>query len=307
VAGGVTATSAPSSGARVSGARVSGAERGPTVADQLQHALGFLPPAERRVARTLLAVYPAAGLGTVAGLAVEAATSTATVVRLVQKLGYAGFPEFQETLRRELAGSRSGPLTRLDTAVAPGPGLLAFMAGQLGGVASSIATTVPQAEMDAAVGLLADRSRRVFLAGGLASHPLAEVLGMHLDRLRAGATVLPRDRVRRLAAVLDLGPRDVVVAVDIRRYEAATVELAARARERRARLVVVTDTLLSPAARDAAVVLPVAVDSPSPMDTMVAALSLLEVLVLATMHAIGLPALERMAEWEQLMARETAG
>jgi DNA-binding MurR/RpiR family transcriptional regulator len=282
-------------------------EPAPTVADQLQHALGILPPAERRVARTLLAVYPAAGLGTVAGLAEEASTSTATVVRLVQKLGYRGFPEFQETLRQELAGSRNGPLARLDTALAPGPGLLPFMAGQLGQVAASIPVTVPQAELGTAVELLADTSRRVYLAGGMATHPLAELLGLHLDRLRAGVTVLPRDRVRRLAAVLDLGPRDVVVALDLRRYEAAMVELAARARERRTRLVVVTDTLLSPAARDAAAVLPVTVDSPSPMDTMVAALCLVEVLVLATMHAIGFPAVQRMTELEALVARETVG
>lgn len=280
-------------------------DRQSTVADQLRDALGALPPAERRVARTLLAVYPAAGLGTVAGLADEASTSTATVVRLVQKLGYAGFPEFQETLRQELASRRTGPLERLDSAVAPGPDLLGSMAAQLATVASSIAVTVPPAEMDAAVELLADTSRRVFLAGGRASHSLAEILGMHLARLRAGTSVLARDRVRRQAEMLSLSPRDVVLVVDLRRYEAATVELAARARERRGRLVVLTDTLLSPAARDAAVVLPVVVDSPSPMDTMVAALALMEVLVLATMHAIGLPALQRMQEWEDLVTTET--
>lgn len=277
-----------------------------TVADQVRHALGTLSPAERRVARALLAVYPAAGLGTVAGLAAEAATSTATVVRLVQRLGFAGFPGFQEALRTELAALGAGPLERLGGAVAPGPGLLPSMAARLGAVTASIATSVPQAELDAAVGLLADRSRRLSLAGGRVSHSLAEIAGQHLDRLRPGTVVLPRDRVRRLAAVLDLGPRDVVLLVDLRRYEAATVELAARARERRARLVVVTDTLLSPTARDATVVLPVAVASPSPMDTMVAALAALEVLVAATMHAIGLPALQRLEEWEDLMTPETA-
>lgn len=281
-----------------------GAERRPNVGDQLRDALGILPPAERRVARTLLAVYPAAGLGTVAGLADEASTSTATVVRLVQKLGYTGFPEFQETLRRELATNRTGPLARLDSAAEPGPGLLPSMAAQLGAVASSIAATVPRAEMDAAVELFADAGRRVYFAGGRASHSVAELLGMHLDRLRPGTAVLPRDRVRRMAAVLDMGPRDVVVVVDVRRYEVATVELAARARERRARLVLLTDAHLSPASRDATVVLPVVVDSPSPMDTMVAAIALVEVLVLATMHAIGPPALRRMHDWEQRMASE---
>lgn len=280
-------------------------ERPQTVAELLRSALGALPPAERRVARTVLAVYPAAGLGTVAGLASDSATSTATVVRLVQKLGYAGFSEFQESLRRELADRRPGPLERLDAAVAAGPDPLGSMATRLGAVASSIAATVPPAEIDAAVALLADTSRRVVLAGGRASHALAEVLGMHLNRVRAGTAVLPRDRLRRLSAVLDLGPRDVVVVVDLPRYEAATVELVARARERRARLVVVTDTNLSPVSRDAAAVLPVVVDSPSPMDTMVAAVALLEVLVLATLQAIGPPARERMQQWEELATGET--
>lgn len=275
------------------------------VADQLRDALGTLPPAERRVARTLLAVYPAAGLGTVAGLADEASTSTATVVRLVQKLGYAGFPEFQETLRQELAGRRTGPLGRLDTADAPGPGLLGSMAAQLGVIAGSVAATVPPAELDAAVELLADTTRRVFLAGGRASHPLAELLGMHLDRLRTGTTVLPRDRARRLGTLIDLGSRDVALVIDLRRYEQPAVELAARVHERRGRLVVVTDTLLSPATRHAAVVLPVVVDGPSPLDTMVAALTLVEVLVLSTMHAIGPPAIQRMQQWEGLVTSET--
>lgn len=275
------------------------------MADQLRDALGALPPAERRVARTLLAVYPAAGLGTVAGLADEASTSTATVVRLVQKLGYAGFPEFQETLRRELASRRTGPLGRLEAAGPPGPDLLGSMAAQLGVIAGSVAATVPPAELDAAVELLADSSRRVVLAGGRASQPLAELLGMHLDRLRPGTAVLPRDRVRRLGALVDLGSRDMVLLVDLRRYEQAAVELAGRVRERRGRLMVVTDTLLSPATRHADVVLPVAVDGPSPLDTMVAALALVEVLVLSTMHAIGLPAIQRMQEWEGLVTGET--
>jgi DNA-binding MurR/RpiR family transcriptional regulator len=279
--------------------------RPPTVADQVHHALHALPPAERRVVRALLAVYPAAGLGTAASLAGEAATSTATVVRLAQKLGYAGFPELQEALRQELAGRGAGPLERLDAAVGPGPGLLPSVAAALGAVAASVAVTVPQAEMDVAVALLADTSRRVALSGGRVSHSLAEILGLHLERLRGGVTVLPRDRVRRLATTFDLGPRDVVLVLDLRRYEAASVELATRARERRARLVVVTDTLLSPATRHAAAVLPVAVDSPSPLDSLVAALALVEVLVLSTMHAIGPPARERLERWEDLIRGET--
>jgi DNA-binding MurR/RpiR family transcriptional regulator len=275
------------------------------VAEQLRNSLPSLAPAERRVARALLAVYPAAGLGTVAGLADEASTSSATVVRLVQKLGYAGFPEFQETLRQELASRRSGPLERLDSAVAPGPDLLGSMAGQLGEVARSIASTVPPAELDAAVALLADSNRRIYVAGGRATHPLAEHLAAHLGRFRRDVHVMPRDRMRRLADLLDVTRRDVVLVLDLRRYEAATVELAAHARRRRAHLILVTDVLLSPAARHATVVLPVEVASPSPFDSLVGAVALSEVLVLATMHAVGPAARARMGELERLAPPDT--
>jgi DNA-binding MurR/RpiR family transcriptional regulator len=273
---------------------------GLSVGEQLRRVIGELAPAERRVARALLAVYPAAGLGTVAGLAEEASTSSATVVRLVQKLGYAGFPEFQETLRRELADRRTGPVERLDTATADRADVLESMAKGLADITASIVTTVPRSELDAAVALLADPKRRVYLAGGRVSHSLAEYLSTHLGRMRPGVHLLPRDRTRRYADLLDLGRRDVLVALDFRRYEAGTVDLVTRARQRDVRLVVITDVLLSPAARDATVVLPVEVDSPSPFDTSVSSVALLEVLLVATMHALGTSALERMSEWDRL-------
>lgn len=275
------------------------------MAEQLRRSLPGLAPAERRVARAVLAVYPAAGLGTAAGLAEEASTSSATVVRLVQKLGYEGFPEFQETLRRELASRRAGPLERLEAAAEPGPDLLGSMAFRLGAVAGSIATTVPRAELDAAVRLLADPSRRIYVAGGRTTHPLAEHLATHLGRFRHEVHVLPGDRMRRLSDLLEVTRRDVVVTLDLRRYEVATVELAAHARRRRAQVVLVTDVLLSPAARHATVVLPVEVESPSPFDSLVAAVALLEVVVLATMHAIGPPARDRMSQLERLAPPDT--
>lgn len=277
---------------------------GLSVAEQLRRTLGKLTPAERRVARTLLAVYPASGLGTVAGLAEEASTSSATVVRLVQKLGYAGFPEFQETLRHELASRRTGPVERLDTAGTVGGDVFASMAKGLADVTASIVTTVPRSELEAAVSLLGDTKRRVYLAGGRVSHSLAEYLATHLGRMRPGVRLMPRDRMRRHAELLDLTRRDVLVVLDFRRYEAATVDLATRARQRDIRLVVITDVLLSPAARDATVVLPVEVDSPSPFNTSVSSIALLEVLLVATLQGLGQAGLQRMSEWDRLAESE---
>ena len=51
-----------------------------------------LSPAEKKVARSLLANYPSAGLASAAALAKAAGTSTPTVLRLVVAAGHRRLP-----------------------------------------------------------------------------------------------------------------------------------------------------------------------------------------------------------------------
>src|SRR5438132_12648130 len=71
-----------------------------------------LSPAERRLGRTLLASYPIAGLESLARFAERAGVSPPTVTRFITRLGYRGYPEFQESLRLEVQARLSSPLAR---------------------------------------------------------------------------------------------------------------------------------------------------------------------------------------------------
>src|SRR5260370_39515168 len=71
-----------------------------------------LSPAERKLARVLLASYPIAGLESVARFAERARVSAPTVTRFITKLGFSGYPEFQETLRNEVQARLSSPVSR---------------------------------------------------------------------------------------------------------------------------------------------------------------------------------------------------
>ncbi|KAB0732398.1 MurR/RpiR family transcriptional regulator, partial [Pseudomonas aeruginosa] len=57
-----------------------------------------LTPAERKVVRALLDDYPRLGLGPMTRLARHAGVSDPTIMRLVKKLGFAGYGDFQEAL-----------------------------------------------------------------------------------------------------------------------------------------------------------------------------------------------------------------
>ena len=69
--------------------------------------------------------------------------------------------------------------------------------------------------------------------------------------------------------------------MDVRRYDADIAALAQAAADRGATIILLTDVLMSPIASIAQVVLPVRVDAPSPFDTTVALLVIVEALATA--------------------------
>jgi DNA-binding MurR/RpiR family transcriptional regulator len=273
-----------------------------SVADQVRRSVGEMTPAERRVSRTLLAGYPVSGLSTVAELAQASGTSSATVIRLVQKLGFEGYPQFQSVLRDELATRTSGPADRIDHGDPSWtePGTLGRMTAAAMRTVGSVTSTVPEAEFDRATELLADQRRPVKLIGGRVTGLLAEYLQHHLSRCRRDVSILPSTSRSRTSAQLDIGRRDVVVVMDVRRYDSDIAAIATAVHDRGATIVLMTDVLLSPIAPIASVVLPVRVEAPSPFDTTIALFVVIEALATAVIAKLGTGAVTRMHEWDTI-------
>lgn len=74
-------------------------------------------PRERKVARTILANYPIAGLETVAELAARAKVSPPTVVRVCESARASGYPEFQKRWMREVHERLDLPLSSMDVPI----------------------------------------------------------------------------------------------------------------------------------------------------------------------------------------------
>jgi DNA-binding MurR/RpiR family transcriptional regulator len=286
-----------------------GTRAGASVLDRVRRGLPDLTRAERRVARTVIAGYPVSGLGTVADLAAMSSTSSASVVRLVQKLGFEGYSQFQSAIREELATRSSGPADRIDRGDASWtePGTLARVASAAAETVASIQETIPESEFEAAVELLCDQARPVTLVGGRVTGLLGEYLVHHLGRARHHVRTFPTDSRGRHSALLDITRRDVLVVLDVRRYDPDVAAIATAAARRGASVVLLTDVLMSPIASIAQVVLPTRVDAPSPFDTTVAQLVVLEALATATVARLGAVAVSRMHDWDALADGGTPG
>lgn len=276
-----------------------------SIAALLRDRMGDLPPAERRVARALLAGYPTAGLETVARLAERAQTSPPTVVRLVGRLGFTGFGEFQDELRREIDEREAFPLTLVAAAQGSAaaqagvPGLLAASALVVSDAVRVTLQELPAHELERTVALLGDPGRRVTLVGGRFTRLLGNLLALHLMQLRGNVHLLPDPVVERASALLDIGRSDVVVVLDFRRYEPRNEAIARLAKEAGATVILLTDRWLSPVAAAADVVLPARVDSLTPYDSLVPMLAIIEVVVGGIVAQSGHDAEQRLAVFEQ--------
>ncbi len=239
-------------------------QRSSTVAERLRLASGELTAAERKLMAALFANYPMAGLGSITDFAREADVSTPSVLRLAKKLGFSGFPAFQEELRSELSAQLQNPIAKHDKWATEAPEahiLNTFATAAMENLSGSLKLLDHRA-FDATVALLADRKRRIHVAGGRITQAIASYLVTHLQMARPGVSLVPATQSFWPQYLLDIGKQDVVLFFDIRRYDARMLEFAASAKERGARVVLITDQWISPIARLAVHSLPSALKHP---------------------------------------------
>lgn len=268
--------------------------------DEIFARMGELSPAEKKVARALLASYPSAGLESAAALAKAAGTSTPTVLRLVTRLGIGGYPDFQRLLREEVTHHMSSPITRTEQAALGGDGTALFPLAIAEKIAliETLARSVPTSEFERAVQVLSAKPRQVTILGGYFSRYLAVMLAMQLDQVIANVDFVAEPLGHDIGKLLKLSHGGVAVVLDFRRYELVAKHAADLAKAQGATVIVITDQGLSPAAENADIVLPVSVDG-IPFDSFVGLLALVEALVEAVLMATGDPGLARMKQWEE--------
>jgi DNA-binding MurR/RpiR family transcriptional regulator len=276
----------------------------PRVGELVRHRLNSLSPAERKLARVLLASYPIAGLESVARFAERAHVSPPTVTRFITKLGFRGYPEFQETLRHEVQARLSSPLTRYRDDQ-PARGTDSVLSDALEVASHNLKGTydvLSHRDVNEAVDLLADVRHRVLVLGGRVSAPLARYLAGQLHLLRPGIGIVDAERSTPAQQLIDMRKGDVLVVFDYRRYQADTIESARVASSQSCNVILFTDPWLSPASAFARQVIVTSVYTIGPFDSLVGAMAVVEGVVAAVLSRLGPRAQARMETLERLRA-----
>ncbi len=254
---------------------------GTTIEERLRGNLTAFTRAERQLATHILSNYPVAALGSITALAKAADVSTPTVVRMVQKLGFRGYPDFQANLRTEVEEMLVSPLAKHDrwAGGAPDTHMLNRFADAVMGNLQATLARIDHAEFDAACDKLAETKRRVLALGGRITHAIADYFVTHMKVVRPGVSLMSELSGAWPAALIDVSRGDVLVVFDIRRYENSVLGIVEMAVEQGAEVILFTDQWLSPAAAHARHVFPAHVEAPSAWDSTVAIVVLVETLM----------------------------
>lgn len=238
---------------------------------------GSLTRSERLVAEVVLARPQLVAFGTVADLAGAAGAGAATVVRLASKLGYDGFTGLQASIRDDLARQLRPAAERIREQ-SSGPLVERSVAVERSNVQSSL-TGVDDARLEVVGRRLADPAARVLVLSGDASRGVAQQFVGDLGVLRDGVHLVDGNEIAVARQVALLRPTDVMVTLDLRRYERWVIEAARSAATAGVWSLALTDSVLSPLAAVAEMTIVVSAASAGPFDSHVGTLAVFNLLV----------------------------
>ncbi len=240
-----------------------------------------LSPKQQAIARLIADNRYYASFASAGEIGEKVGASAATVVRFCQELGYEGLPDLQQTIREELP-SYVTAAERLEHRLA-----------SLGGTEDAIFQRVFDTDalnlqrtldgvsaqtFENTVAALCGAHQIVVIGAGVAA-AMARFLAYSLRVLGFEAQAAADDDIALAVRLAHLGSGDVVVGIGVWRYVRATVEALRQARARGALAIALTDSIVSPLARQADYAFEVATDGIAHSLSMTALVALLNALI----------------------------
>ncbi|MET0903941.1 MAG: MurR/RpiR family transcriptional regulator [Acidimicrobiales bacterium] len=263
-----------------------------------------LPPAERRVAEVVLTDPSVAAFLTVAELGRRAGTSGATVVRLADRLGYEGWVGLQHAARAEVDQQLRPAAIRIRERTTSD--VLSDTAAREAENVHRTLDAIDRDQYGEAVRLLAERPRAVRVLAGTAQDGIGSLLADALDMLRPDVERISGSPLAVTRSLAHTRPGDVLVAIDLRRYERWVLEAVDATAARHGAVIALTDSRLSPLATAAAITFVVAAEGAGPFDSHVGTLALGNALVTGVATRLRRPATDRLdrveAAWQAARA-----
>jgi DNA-binding MurR/RpiR family transcriptional regulator len=200
-----------------------------------------LTPAERLIAEAVLAEPTLLAFGTVSDLAENVGTSRPTIVRFANKLGFKGYTQLQQHVRRQVSLHLARPSERIRHDDKASPKTRAALNRAI----ASVFDIVGRKRFDKLISPVV-KANKVWVLSGETSQAGARAFYSRLSMVRPDVHLL---QCHALSTDLSsVAPGDAAVVFDFHRYRRQVVEAARILTDIGLDMVVITDGPLSPLA-----------------------------------------------------------
>ena len=237
---------------------------------------------QRAIAKYITEAYDKAAFMTASRLGKTVGVSESTVVRFAVELGYDGYPTMQKAMQ-EMVLNRLTSVQRIEVAndrYADQDVVSMVLHSDMEKLRQTGDVLDRMAFRDAVNAIL--KAKRIFLLGVRSVAPLASFLGHYLGYMFYDVNIVTASGTSEMfEKLVNITSDDVVIAFSFPRYSTATVKGAEYCRSVGATVIGLTDTRLSPLARNCDCLLLCKSDMVSLVDSLVAPMSVVNALIVA--------------------------
>jgi DNA-binding MurR/RpiR family transcriptional regulator len=256
-----------------------------SILDIIRDRYSEMTPAFQGIASYVMDHHQELAFASAARVAALAGSSAATVVRFSESLGLSGFSALQAIAREDIQ-NEVNTVARLERTLEQPDSISLYEAALRTDIANlqAMLARAPSHAFDDAVELLAS-ARCIHLVGLRSTYGLVRHFESYLSWIGRSAHVLSPGIGDLPEQLLAVEPSDVCVAISLRRYTRATMQITEAAKRNGASVIAITDSELSPLATLAQSVLLVPVQFPAFFESKTGVLSVMNALLLGLSYA----------------------
>lgn len=256
--------------------------RNPNLLIHITGRMGSFSKGQKRIAHYILEHYDQAAFMTAFRLGQTVGVSESTVVRFAAELGFDGYPQLQKVMQ-ELVRSKLTTVQRIEVTrsrMTDEEVLNNVMSFDIANVRQTLEELPGDRFMKAVEAVVS--ARKVYIFGAGSCRALANFTAYYLKLLLPDIhLVYTSSETEILEEMMHIGAQDALIILSFPRYSSKAVKTAHFAHSRRARVVAITDSIVSPIAEFADYLLLAHSDMATIVDSLVAPLSIINALIVA--------------------------
>ncbi len=245
--------------------------------DRLYHTFS---KGQKKIANAIINDYDKVAYMTASKLGSAVGVSESTVVRFASELGFEGYSEFQHAVQ-ELVRTKLTPNQRIEVTkqrIGKNEVIEKVMSSDIDKIRDTMQSIDRHAfsrTVDAII-----KAKRIYITGARSTEVLAMALNYNLNLIFDNVRLVqPSSMFEVFEQLFTITEDDVLIAFSFPRYSKKTIEAVKYAKEKKAKVIVFTDSEISPLAEYADYLLTAQSDMASFMDSLVAPISIINAII----------------------------